>query len=55
MTDHPILSEKPEDMQKAVQWAKEQAEKRKINDEVGKELWKRIFPVIKRAAEAQAS
>ena len=44
MSDHIILSEKPEDLKNAAKWGKEQKNMRKRNNEVGERLWKRIFP-----------
>ena len=50
MSEHIILSEKPEDIKKAAKWAKEQKEKQRRNNEVGESLWKKMFPIITGAA-----
>ena len=50
MSEHIILSEKPEDIKKAAKWAKEQKEKQRRNNEVGERLWKKMFPIITGAA-----
>ncbi len=46
MSEHIILSERPEDIKKAAKWAKEQKEKQRRNNEVGERLWKKMFPII---------
>ena len=46
MADHPILSEKPEDNQAAVEWGLKQAELRRKSDEITRELNEKYRPIL---------
>ncbi len=46
MLDHPILSEKPEDNQAAVEWGLKQAELRKKSDELTRQMNDKYRPIL---------
>lgn len=46
MSDHPVLSEKPEDNQAAVEWGLKQAELRRKSDEITRELNEKYRPIL---------
>ena len=51
ISNHAILSEKPEDQVRAGRWAQEQIEKMERNRQVGEEVWKELLPMIQKARE----
>jgi hypothetical protein len=47
-----ILSERPEDIKKSGMWIQKREEKAERNRRIGDESWKRVFPVIEAARDA---
>jgi hypothetical protein len=47
-----ILSERPEDIKKSGMWIQKREEKVERNRRIGDESWKRVFPVIEAARDA---
>ncbi len=53
--EHVILSERPEDQYKAVEWAKREHERilREKSKQIASELRKQMAPMIKKSREAR--